>query len=57
MNAPTIYRYCPHACIDAAVRLGWHVVGLCPGHHAAYSFLVVWLCDCRAPMWLSGDCA
>ena len=51
MNAPTIYRYCPHAYIDAAVCLGWHVVGLCPGHHAAYSFLVVWLCDCRAPMW------
>ena len=42
-----LYRYCPLHMVDAAARLGWHILGPCPGHWAEYSWLVVWLCDCE----------
>ena len=46
-----IYRYCPLSRLDDAAKLGWHLLGPCPAHHGVYSFLVVWLCACSAPMW------
>jgi hypothetical protein len=46
-----LYRYCPLHMVDEAARLGWHILGPCPGHHAAYAALVVWLCDCEVRNW------
>lgn len=45
-----IYRYCPFAKLDAAVKLGWVVVSDLPLPHGAYSMLVMWQCSCP-PVW------
>ena len=46
-----ILAYIPFVYADAAVKLGWHIVGPLPFPHGAYSMLGEWLCDCPFRMW------